>query len=177
MRVLAAITRFLHAHNITTATHTLYNLGPRDCDPPYCEITNGTELWTTDCGLEHPTMEDFMKNRAELIRFFSRYYNDYVDDYNNDKLKEGEMTIVKHMVKRLAPDVSLSSVMCDGRSKCGVRIGHVVEAEAMSDCETDFELRQYWQKAVETGQANGLVHIRILLYPRPQSTHCLRSHK
>jgi hypothetical protein len=132
MRVAATITRALHASNITSPSHPVYSLGTRGYDGgPYCEIKNGTEVCTNDCGLERPNTEGFLKDRFEIIRFFAPYHNEYVRRYNAGTLEEDELTIPEFMAKRLAPNMSPSAVICDGDNKCLVCIQSTLEGEAM----------------------------------------------
>jgi hypothetical protein len=123
MRIAAGITQALHAINITSATHPVYGLGIRGFDGgPYCQVKNGTEVCTNDCGLERPSAEGFIRDRFKMIRFFALYYNEYVDRYNAGTLEDDEPTIPAFMAKRLAPNISPSAVICDGHSECLVCI-------------------------------------------------------
>jgi hypothetical protein len=133
MRIAATLTQALHASNVTSVTHPVYGLGIRGYDGgPYCEIKNGTEVCTNDCGLERPSTEGFMKDRFKMIRFFAPYYNEYVERYNAGTLEEGESTIPEFMARRLAPNMSPSAVICDGNEKCLVRIQSTLEGKVMS---------------------------------------------
>jgi hypothetical protein len=122
MRIPAAIVRLLHASNIkSTINSAIDTLTGRACNGnPYCENVNGTDVWSNDCGIEKPSAEGFNRDRDEMLEFFGRYFNEYVPHYINETLQKDEPTLPAFMAKRLAPNISPSAVICDGRSKCQV---------------------------------------------------------
>jgi hypothetical protein len=147
MRVPAAIVRLLHVRNITSTINSAFHtLTGRACNEnPYCTNVNGTDVWSNDCGIERPSTEGFIIDRDDMIRFFRSYFNEYVETFTNKTLQEDERTIPQFLRKRLAPNMSPSAVICDGRSKCQVDMKHTrgrswLNMEQIPSCE-DFGKR------------------------------------
>ena len=95
---------------------------------PYCQLSKdlGTHEWVKDCpGLPRITEALWRKYRYKDTKFLNKNLQNYLKLKESKwKLASDELTFPTYLAKRYAPNVSPSSMVCDGLGMCRVGIRH-----------------------------------------------------